>query len=338
MAFNAGDKVVIRPADQFIKELYPNYGHEEIEREKNVFKNILDMQDIIFTIINISGELAELMPGNYSLNVFYLETIQFKRIREQCENKLKNVVILDDETFKCKNIYWKSLGTYEWNEAVLACLTIGKEWKLPSPKELQTLFAENIEELVTLSKINSKFSIIEDFYWSDKYPKPNKNFPQMYHVHIGIVNSNNSHPIIDYRKDNEAYNVLACSKKFNRRYNNKVGLSLSRCIKDIIDNKISVDEIEFIFAGTKIDFSNPVQKNGIIQLYTQKDWSSNPAKATLVLEKLLKSKKIIQPRILGCKAPKSIEKIWVDTLDFKSNIRDYIETNGKGLSNVYKDF
>lgn len=75
-----------------------------------------------------------------------------------------------------------------------------------------------------------------------------------------------------------------------------VGLSLSQCIKDIIEDKVSEDQVLLIVAGTNHNLKNPQL---IMEYYKNTDWRADPQYAEHVLTRFIHEGKIIQPREFG---------------------------------------
>lgn len=76
-----------------------------------------------------------------------------------------------------------------------------------------------------------------------------------------------------------------------------VGLSLSLCIKDIIEGRVNEIECSLIIADTKAD--NAVDMHNLLTRYQETYWKANPEEARLIARRLLKAGKLIQPRTLG---------------------------------------
>jgi hypothetical protein len=77
--------------------------------------------------------------------------------------------------------------------------------------------------------------------------------------------------------------------------NNKVGLSLSFCIKDIINGLVQEDDVEYIIAGTCA--STPDQWDKVLDPYCRIYWKDDPKKAREIAYRFLKEGKIKQPRL-----------------------------------------
>ena len=76
-----------------------------------------------------------------------------------------------------------------------------------------------------------------------------------------------------------------------------IGLSVSKCIAEIIDGKVAESEVEKIIARTAAE--NDEDWEFIISLYKRDHWQKNPKEAEAIIRRLLKAKKIEQPRLKG---------------------------------------
>ena len=87
----------------------------------------------------------------------------------------------------------------------------------------------------------------------------------------------------------------------------KIGLSLSRCVGDIVEGKINIEDVEKIITGAC--WTNDAEWEDTIQLYKQNDWcwsyigqdgrkmAANPDEAEKIARQLLAEGKIEQPRL-----------------------------------------
>ena len=89
------------------------------------------------------------------------------------------------------------------------------------------------------------------------------------------------------------------------------GLSFSRCIKDVLDGKIAIDEIIFIITGTYItDRATMLHTAG---LYMNSCWKGYPLnKLISTIEALFFSGKIIHPRVMRIDPPNIAAGHWVE--------------------------
>lgn len=74
-----------------------------------------------------------------------------------------------------------------------------------------------------------------------------------------------------------------------------VGLSLSFCVKDIIEGKVKEDEVLFIVSGTS--FEDDVHFREGMERYASYYWSMSPQEGIDIATRLWKAEKIHQPRV-----------------------------------------
>jgi hypothetical protein len=89
----------------------------------------------------------------------------------------------------------------------------------------------------------------------------------------------------------------------------KIGLSLSFCIKDILNGKVSEKDVKKIVAGTKcVTIEDWLS---VLDIYTETCWEGKDKGALLAL-KFAKAGKIYQPRTEGKRAPNISLGHWTD--------------------------
>jgi len=132
----------------------------------------------------------------------------------------------------------------------------------------------------------------------------------------------------------------------------KVGLSFSRCILDIIEEKVTEDEVLIIVSRTDIDPTNDEQWKAIwlaylIGGYTNPEWMGHEEEEDKFRDlavRLYKSGKLHQPRQFGAHPPRRSE-IWLETVLPPSELEenptakkawDHFQTVA-GLTNVKLD-
>ncbi len=107
----------------------------------------------------------------------------------------------------------------------------------------------------------------------------------------------------------------------------KLGTSLSRCIKDIFEGKVNIDDVVVIVARTNFDPENDTHwksiwrgyagGNGKGGLYNAPEWSSIPAEDEQTVRdicvKLKKHGKLHQPRQFGAHPPR-LDHYWYDVI------------------------
>ena len=100
----------------------------------------------------------------------------------------------------------------------------------------------------------------------------------------------------------------------------KIGLSLSRCMRDILEKKVDIDDVLVIVARTDVDPNNDEHWNSIWQGYLY-GGLSNPEWAGLedheqemrdILIELYEEGKLHQPRQFGAH-PRRVPYYWLDT-------------------------
>jgi hypothetical protein len=102
----------------------------------------------------------------------------------------------------------------------------------------------------------------------------------------------------------------------------KIGLSYSRCVRDIVDGKVGIDDVLVIVARTDFDPYDDEQWAGIWQGYHQRDGWSNPEWSSYTDEDEIKFRsvsivlwdegKLHQPRKFGAH-PHRLPYYWLET-------------------------
>ena len=77
----------------------------------------------------------------------------------------------------------------------------------------------------------------------------------------------------------------------------KIGLSLSLCIKDIIEGRVNQRDVAVIVAGTHAE--TDAQWASLIRSYQADTWQADPAKAAETVYMLRERGQIVQPRANG---------------------------------------
>jgi len=103
----------------------------------------------------------------------------------------------------------------------------------------------------------------------------------------------------------------------------KIGLSYSRCVKDIVEGKVNIDDVLVLIARTDFDPTNDGQWKSIWQGYTygggfsHVEWygytDEDEQKFRDVTLQLYKSGKLHQPRKFGA-LPYRRPEIWLETV------------------------
>lgn len=107
----------------------------------------------------------------------------------------------------------------------------------------------------------------------------------------------------------------------------KVGTSLSRCVKDIYEDTVHIDEVLVVIARTDFDPEDDKQwtslwkgyagGNSVGSLYSQPEWASIPAedeaKVRAICIRLKNRGKLHQPRQFGSHPPR-MNHYWYDVI------------------------
>ena len=78
-----------------------------------------------------------------------------------------------------------------------------------------------------------------------------------------------------------------------------IGLSLSMCIRDMINGKMTFGSVKCIISGTKIENDNDFA--AVRDRYCKTYWAENPIMASNLLRGLYDGNMLVQPRVLGIK-------------------------------------
>lgn len=94
----------------------------------------------------------------------------------------------------------------------------------------------------------------------------------------------------------------------------KIGFSFGRCIRDIVTDKVSIDDVAFIITGTAV--RDEEQMLNVVQDYTYRgDYLAGLDEQACkeVALALWRSNKVLQPRLQGIHRHKIPENsVWVD--------------------------
>lgn len=94
----------------------------------------------------------------------------------------------------------------------------------------------------------------------------------------------------------------------------KIGFSLGRCVRDIVNGEVAVDDVAFIIAATRINETD--QLDEVIEMYSYERGyllGCDIDRAKEVARQLWDSSKILQPRREGMDRHMQPENsIWVD--------------------------
>lgn len=79
--------------------------------------------------------------------------------------------------------------------------------------------------------------------------------------------------------------------------NKIVGLSLSFCVKDIMDAKVAIDNVQFIATGTYA--TSPEDWDEVIGVYRKAYWYKDPDRGEAIARHFINNGMILQPRLEG---------------------------------------
>jgi hypothetical protein len=105
----------------------------------------------------------------------------------------------------------------------------------------------------------------------------------------------------------------------------KIGLSYSRCIRDIVDGTVDIDDVLVVVSRTDFDPHNDEQWKGIWEGYhwNNPEWADYPDededRFRSVSIELWESGKFHQPRKFGAH-PRRLSYYWLDVLPTKQDI------------------
>jgi hypothetical protein len=95
----------------------------------------------------------------------------------------------------------------------------------------------------------------------------------------------------------------------------KIGFSLGRCVRDIVNGSVNIDDVAFIIAATSI-FSEEQLKNVIEQYMFRGDdylYGLDESKCQEVALELWNTNKVLQPRRQGLHRHRQPENaVWID--------------------------
>jgi hypothetical protein len=95
----------------------------------------------------------------------------------------------------------------------------------------------------------------------------------------------------------------------------KIGFSLGRCVRDIVNGNVSVDDVAFIIAATSIH--DEPQLANVIEQYMYRDddylYGLDEEQCQAVALELWKTNRVLQPRRQGLHRHRQPENsVWVD--------------------------
>jgi len=96
----------------------------------------------------------------------------------------------------------------------------------------------------------------------------------------------------------------------------KIGLSLSRCVRDIVEKRVDIDDVLVLITRTDFDPTIPEQWDSIWQgyQYQNPEWRGlNHDRVLEVVTELWETGRIHQPRKFGAR-PRRMPYYWVETV------------------------
>ncbi len=107
----------------------------------------------------------------------------------------------------------------------------------------------------------------------------------------------------------------------------KIGFSLGRCVRDIVNGDVDIDDVAFIIAATNI--VGPEQLDGVIEMYSYEPGyllGLDIERAKEVARQLWDYSKILQPRREGMHRHMQPENsIWVDLYPTSSSQNEAVK-------------
>lgn len=107
----------------------------------------------------------------------------------------------------------------------------------------------------------------------------------------------------------------------------KIGFSLGRCVRDIVNGKVAVEDVAFIIAATAV--RDKEQLTPVIEQYMYRDeylYGLDETACQAVAEKLWNSNKILQPRLQGLHRHMQPENaVWIDMFPTELSNNDAVK-------------
>ena len=112
------------------------------------------------------------------------------------------------------------------------------------------------------------------------------------------------------------------SEKSTRSKRMLRGLDLAECVFDIYDKFIKLDEISEIYSDTECLSKSDWDK--IIGKYQATHWGRFPQTAAMIMNRLIETNKIVQPKLMGVDVPDTTNGYWVE-LDSVGHVIAYVQ-------------
>lgn len=108
----------------------------------------------------------------------------------------------------------------------------------------------------------------------------------------------------------------------------KIGFSLGRCVRDIVNGEVSINDVAFLITATSIHTAD--QLSQVIQMYTYEDGyllGLDEADCQKVALELWNTNRLLQPRKQGLHRHQQPEdSIWVDIFPTKLSNNESVKT------------
>lgn len=101
-----------------------------------------------------------------------------------------------------------------------------------------------------------------------------------------------------------------------------VGLSLSFCVRDIMDGKVAIDDVQFITSGTHA--TCPEDWDEVIATYRKAYWYKDPDRGEVIARYFIGNGLILQPRMEGNRPlfHNSLDRKWIPVDEFNRLARE----------------
>jgi hypothetical protein len=108
----------------------------------------------------------------------------------------------------------------------------------------------------------------------------------------------------------------------------KIGFSVGRCIRDIVNGEVGLDDVAFIIGATSMH--NKDHMKGVIDAYMQREgylYGMDAAECHSIADHLWDMNKILQPRLQGIHRHMQPENaVWVDLFPTTSSKNTSVRT------------
>jgi len=108
----------------------------------------------------------------------------------------------------------------------------------------------------------------------------------------------------------------------------KIGFSLGRCVRDIVNGDVAIDDVAFLITATRVDSLDHM--DGVIDEYSYRSGyllGCDIEKAKEVVTALWNTNRILQPRLQGMHRHQQPESsIWVDIFPTELSTNESVKT------------